>query len=204
MLLAILSALRSAATGINSFLLWLPSADRGQRRCGSPRLRAAFAIKVRCSVPHVAARCARRGRRRRWRFAGCAKMGTYECVRFAFRCFRRPPCFSVPVLATLAVVGIIYGALVAMVKPMKKLVAYSSVQPSRVRRPRHGNESRVQGAVYQMLSHGISTGGPFSSSACCGPAAHASDPGYGQKSPRWPCSDLTLSRRPAERFVGES
>jgi NADH-quinone oxidoreductase subunit M len=64
----------------------------------------------------------------------------------------------------LAVIGIVYGALVAMVQPdMKKLVAYSSVShlgfvvSASVRM----NVNGMQGAVYQMLAHGISTGGLF-------------------------------------------
>jgi len=64
----------------------------------------------------------------------------------------------------LAVIGIVYGALVAMVQPdMKKLVAYSSV--SHLGFVVLGicamNVIGVQGAVYQMLAHGISTGGLF-------------------------------------------
>ena len=64
----------------------------------------------------------------------------------------------------LAVIGIVYGALVAMVQPdMKKLVAYSSV--SHLGFVVLGicamNVNGVQGAVYQMLAHGISTGGLF-------------------------------------------
>ena len=64
----------------------------------------------------------------------------------------------------LAVIGIVYGALVAMVQPdMKKLVAYSSV--SHLGFVVLGicamNVQGVQGAVYQMLAHGISTGGLF-------------------------------------------
>ena len=64
----------------------------------------------------------------------------------------------------LAVIGIIYGALVAMVQPdMKKLVAYSSV--SHLGFVVLGicamNTQGVQGAVYQMLNHGVSTGGLF-------------------------------------------
>jgi NADH-quinone oxidoreductase subunit M len=69
-----------------------------------------------------------------------------------------------PWLALLAVIGIVYGALVAMVQPdMKKLVAYSSV--SHLGFVVLGlcalNVYGVQGAVYQMLAHGISTGGLF-------------------------------------------
>ena len=56
------------------------------------------------------------------------KMGTYGLVRFAFPLFPAAAAFFAPYLAVLAVVGIVYGALVAMVQPdMKKLVAYSSV-----------------------------------------------------------------------------
>ena len=56
------------------------------------------------------------------------KMGTYGLVRFAFPLFPHAAAYFAPALAVLAVIGIIYGALVAMVQPdMKKLVAYSSV-----------------------------------------------------------------------------
>src|SRR5204863_6524980 len=64
----------------------------------------------------------------------------------------------------LAVVGIVYGALVAMVQPdMKKLVAYSSVSHLGfvVLGIAAMNTQGVQGAVYQMLNHGVSTGGLF-------------------------------------------
>src|SRR3970040_484853 len=55
------------------------------------------------------------------------KMGTYGLVRFAFPLFPMAASFFAPYLAGLAVIGIIYGALVAMVQPdMNKLVAYSS------------------------------------------------------------------------------
>jgi NADH-quinone oxidoreductase subunit M len=67
-------------------------------------------------------------------------------------------------VAALAIVGIIYGALVAMVQPnLKKLVAYSSV--SHLGFVVLGiftfNNISIQGAVYQMLAHGISTGALF-------------------------------------------
>ena len=92
------------------------------------------------------------------------KMGTYGLVRFAFPLFPQAAHFFAPALATLAVVGIIYGALVAMVQPdMKKLVAYSSV--SHLGFVVLGicamNTQGIQGAVYQMLNHGVSTGGLF-------------------------------------------
>jgi NADH-quinone oxidoreductase subunit M len=92
------------------------------------------------------------------------KMGTYGLVRFAFPLFPNAADFFAPYLAVLAVVGIVYGALVAMVQPdMKKLVAYSSVSHLGfvVLGIAAMNTQGVQGAVYQMLNHGISTGGLF-------------------------------------------
>jgi NADH-quinone oxidoreductase subunit M len=92
------------------------------------------------------------------------KMGTYGFVRFAFPLFPLAAAFFAPYLATLAVVGIIYGALVAMVQPdMKKLVAYSSVSHLGfvVLGIAAMNTQGVQGAVFQMLNHGVSTGGLF-------------------------------------------
>jgi NADH-quinone oxidoreductase subunit M len=92
------------------------------------------------------------------------KMGTYGFVRFAFPLFPQAAGFFAPYIAGLAVIGIIYGALVAMVQPdMKKLVAYSSV--SHLGFVVLGicalNMQGVQGAVYQMINHGVSTGGLF-------------------------------------------
>jgi NADH-quinone oxidoreductase subunit M len=85
-------------------------------------------------------------------------------VRFAFPLFPHAASYFAPALAVLAVVGIVYGALVAMVQPdMKKLVAYSSVSHLGfvVLGIAAMNTQGVSGAVYQMLSHGISTGGLF-------------------------------------------
>jgi NADH-quinone oxidoreductase subunit M len=92
------------------------------------------------------------------------KMGTYGLVRFAFPLFPAAAAEFAPWIAGLAVIGIVYGALVAMVQPdMKKLVAYSSV--SHLGFVVLGicamNVQGMQGAVYQMLAHGISTGGLF-------------------------------------------
>src|SRR5947207_5277943 len=92
------------------------------------------------------------------------KMGTYGFVRFAFPLFPLAATFFAPWLAVLAIVGIIYGALVAMVQPdMKKLVAYSSVSHLGfvVLGIAAMNTQGVSGGVYQMLSHGVSTGGLF-------------------------------------------
>jgi NADH-quinone oxidoreductase subunit M len=92
------------------------------------------------------------------------KMGTYGLLRFAFPLFPEAAVFFAPYLAGLAVVGIVYGALVAMVQPdLKKLVAYSSV--SHLGFVVLGicamNPQGVQGAIYQMLNHGVSTGALF-------------------------------------------
>jgi NADH-quinone oxidoreductase subunit M len=92
------------------------------------------------------------------------KMGTYGLLRFAFPLFPDAAVYFAPYLGTLAVIGIVYGALVSMVQPdMKKLVAYSSV--SHLGFVVLGlcamNVQGVQGSVYQMLNHGISTGGLF-------------------------------------------
>jgi NADH-quinone oxidoreductase subunit M len=92
------------------------------------------------------------------------KMGTYGLLRFSFPLFPNAANYFAPYLATLAVIGIVYGALVAMVQPdMKKLVAYSSV--SHLGFVVLGlcafNVNGMQGGVYQMLNHGVSTGGLF-------------------------------------------
>jgi NADH-quinone oxidoreductase subunit M len=92
------------------------------------------------------------------------KMGTYGLLRFSFPLFPNAAHVFAPWLAVLAIIGIIYGALVAMVQPdLKKLVAYSSV--SHLGFVVLGlcvmNVNGIEGAVYQMLNHGVSTGGLF-------------------------------------------
>jgi NADH-quinone oxidoreductase subunit M len=92
------------------------------------------------------------------------KMGTYGFLRFALPLFPVAAAVAAPVIVALAVVGIVYGALVATVQPdLKKLVAYSSV--SHLGFVMLGlfalTPTAVAGAVYQMLNHGLSTGGLF-------------------------------------------
>lgn len=92
------------------------------------------------------------------------KMGTYGFMRFAIPLFPEATQEWAWLFMTLAVLGIVYGALVAMVQPdMKKLVAYSSV--SHMGYVVLGlfalNHYGIQGAYYQMLNHGISTGALF-------------------------------------------
>lgn len=92
------------------------------------------------------------------------KMGAYGLIRFSLPLFPRESAEIAPVIAALAIVGIIYGALVAMVQPdMKKLVAYSSVSHlGFVVLGIFGFTSLgVEGSVYQMLNHGVSTGALF-------------------------------------------
>lgn len=92
------------------------------------------------------------------------KMGTYGFLRFAIPLFPEVALEAAPLFLALAVVGIIYGALVAMVQPdLKRLVAYSSV--SHLGFVMLGifalDPQGMEGALYQMLNHGISTGALF-------------------------------------------
>ncbi len=92
------------------------------------------------------------------------KMGTYGLLRFSIPLFPDAALRLAPWLAALAVVGIIYGALVALVqRDVKKLVAYSSV--SHLGFVVLGlfslTVTGAVGGVYQMLGHGLSTGALF-------------------------------------------
>jgi NADH-quinone oxidoreductase subunit M len=92
------------------------------------------------------------------------KMGTYGLVRFNLPLFPNISHLFAPLISLLAVVGIIYGALVAMVQPdMKKLVAYSSVSHMGfiVLGIFSFTTQGMEGAIYQMLNHGVSTGALF-------------------------------------------
>jgi NADH-quinone oxidoreductase subunit M len=92
------------------------------------------------------------------------KMGTYGIFHFCLPMFPAAARSCAPWIAVLAIIGIIYGALVAMVQPnMKKLVAYSSVSHLGfvVLGIFSFTQMGLDGAVYQMLNHGISTGALF-------------------------------------------
>jgi NADH-quinone oxidoreductase subunit M len=92
------------------------------------------------------------------------KMGTYGLMRFNLPMFPEASRHYATLIASLAVVGIIYGALVAMVQPdVKRLVAYSSVSHLGfvVLGIFSFTDYGMQGALYQMLNHGISTGALF-------------------------------------------
>ena len=92
------------------------------------------------------------------------KMGIYGYIRFAYPLFPRAAMEFAPYIGTLAVIGIVYGALVAWAQTdIKKLVAYSSV--SHLGYCVLGlvafNVISSTGSIYQMLNHGISTGALF-------------------------------------------
>jgi NADH-quinone oxidoreductase subunit M len=92
------------------------------------------------------------------------KMGTYGLLRFNLGLFPEQSRQNAPWIITLAIIGIIYGALVAMVQPnLKKLIAYSSVSHLGfvVLGTFSFTQAGIDGAVYQMLNHGISTGALF-------------------------------------------
>jgi NADH-quinone oxidoreductase subunit M len=92
------------------------------------------------------------------------KLGIYGFLRFAMPLFPDAALAALPCLTALSVIGIVYGAVVAMMQSdIKKLVAYSSV--SHMGFIMLGlcalNLQGVQGALYQMLNHGLSTGALF-------------------------------------------
>jgi NADH-quinone oxidoreductase subunit M len=92
------------------------------------------------------------------------KMGAYGLIRFAIPLFPDAAREFVPLMIVLAIIGIVYGALVAIVqRDLKRLVAYSSVA--------HlgfivlgifvGSLQGMSGGILQMLNHGLSTGALF-------------------------------------------
>ncbi|MGZ8852298.1 MAG: NADH-quinone oxidoreductase subunit M [Thermoanaerobaculia bacterium] len=92
------------------------------------------------------------------------KMGTYGFLRLVLPYFPQASIRFARLLIALAVIGIIYGALVAWVQPdMKKLVAYSSV--SHLGFCVLGifalNQTAIEGSILQMVNHGLSTGALF-------------------------------------------
>ena len=92
------------------------------------------------------------------------KMGTYGMLRFCLPLFPNAARRLAPEIAVLAIIGILYGALLSLVRTdLKRLVAYSSI--SHLGFVVLGifamSAASVQGALYQMLNHGISTGALF-------------------------------------------
>jgi NADH-quinone oxidoreductase subunit M len=92
------------------------------------------------------------------------KMGTYGLVRFNLQLFPEQARHNAWWIMILALIGIIYGALVSLVQPnMKKLIAYSSVSHLGfvVLGTFSFTTAGLNGAVFQMLAHGVATGGLF-------------------------------------------
>src|SRR5207342_92598 len=92
------------------------------------------------------------------------KMGTYGFLRFSLPILPDASRYFVPMIAVLSIIGIVYGALVALAqKDWKRLVAYSSV--SHMAMVMLGlfalNPVGITGSIVQQLNHGISTGGLF-------------------------------------------
>ncbi len=92
------------------------------------------------------------------------KLGTYGMLRFCVPLFPHAASKAAPWIGVLAIIGIVYGAMVATVQhDLKRLVAYTSV--SHLGFVVLGifafNSIAVQGAIYQMLNHGVSTGALF-------------------------------------------
>jgi NADH-quinone oxidoreductase subunit M len=92
------------------------------------------------------------------------KMGTYGFLRFNLGMFPEAAVQAAPVIAVLAVIGILYGAIVSYAQPdIKRLVAFSSV--SHLGFVMLGlcalNVQGVQGGILQMINHGLSTGALF-------------------------------------------
>src|ERR1700730_2802045 len=92
------------------------------------------------------------------------KTGAYGLIRFVLPLFPGPSRELAPIMMTIGVIGILYGAVLAVAQTdLKRLIAYTSVS--------HmgfvllgvfaGNEIALEGAVIQMISHGISTGALF-------------------------------------------
>lgn len=89
------------------------------------------------------------------------KLGTYGFLRFAIPLFPEAVPFWTPLLVALSVIGILYGALVALAQEdVKSLIAYSSVAHMGfvVLGIFSGGQQGMSGAVLQMVNHGLSTG----------------------------------------------
>jgi NADH-quinone oxidoreductase subunit M len=92
------------------------------------------------------------------------KMGTYGMLRFNLGLFPEQSRYNAPWIAVLALIGIVYGALVAMVQPnMKRVIAYSSVSHLGfvVLGIFSFTQAGLNGAMFVMLAHGVSTGALF-------------------------------------------
>jgi NADH-quinone oxidoreductase subunit M len=104
------------------------------------------------------------------------KMGAYGMLRFCLPLFPGAARGLAPAISILALIGILYGALVCLVQPnLKKLIAYSSVSHLGfvVLGIFSFTQMGLDGAVYQMLSHGVSTGALFLLAGMLGARRHS-------------------------------
>jgi len=92
------------------------------------------------------------------------KLGTYGLIRFSIPLFPEGTIFFAPVVSTFAILGILYTCLTAIRQiDLKKIIAYSSVGHMNIVLLGiiAGNVEALQGAIFQMLSHGIVSGALF-------------------------------------------
>jgi NADH-quinone oxidoreductase subunit M len=92
------------------------------------------------------------------------KMGTYGFLRFAIPMFPQAAVDLAPILLVAAVIGIVYGAIVAAMQPdLKRLIAYSSIAHLGfvVLGTFALTTQGIQGGLFTMLSHGLTTGALF-------------------------------------------
>jgi NADH-quinone oxidoreductase subunit M len=92
------------------------------------------------------------------------KLGGYGFIRFVIPFFPRAMSFYSPLFMVLCLIGIVYGSLMAFTqRDIKKLIAYSSVahMGTCMLGVFSGTMTGVQGGVYQMINHGVSTGALF-------------------------------------------
>jgi len=92
------------------------------------------------------------------------KLGTYGLIRFSIPLFPEGTIFYSPVVSTFAILGILYTCLTAIRQiDLKKIIAYSSVGHMNIvlLGILAGNVEALQGAIFQMLSHGIVSGALF-------------------------------------------
>jgi len=92
------------------------------------------------------------------------KLGTYGIIRFSLPLFPEGTIFFAPIVSTFAILGIIYTCLTAIRQiDLKKIIAYSSVGHMNIVLLGiiAGNTEALQGAIFQMLSHGVVSGALF-------------------------------------------
>ena len=92
------------------------------------------------------------------------KLGTYGFLRFGLYLFPEASVYFAPLMVTLGVIGVIYGAIVAtMQRDLKRLVAYSSVAHMGfiILGTFAFTTQGLQGGIIQMVNHGVSTGALF-------------------------------------------